>query len=407
MVVAGWIGSERHSISTLEQESTVLKECLAARSSGSGPGAASAKAKATGKQAKEKDRIDWKKIAAQMVEMMKSNGTGDMRTMMHLQQKLQSMSKEEMISAMDEIAALDLPDASRQMLEQMLIGPLCQKDPEFALTHFIDRLNDDQSMMGWQLSSAMKEWASKDPAKATAWFDQQIAAGKFDSKSLDGKSPSRMQFEGALIETLISTDPAAAAARLAALPQDQRAEALRNNMGNAVKEEDQLAFAKLVREQLPEGQQAGTLAQQASQQAYGEGYTKVTAYLDRIEATPAERAVCVSEAAGSKIQQLSQNKKITRDDIDALREWATTQAPGTTDKVTGSALAGATEMYNSLKFSEAAELATQYHDASGNDDVLVEFLSDGAGYRHKEEARILAEKISDPKRREKILKQLK
>ncbi|MEO5914165.1 MAG: hypothetical protein ABIS50_08030 [Luteolibacter sp.] len=407
VVVAGWIGSERNSISTLEQQSAVLKERLAARSSGSGPDTSSSKAKSPDKLAKEKERIDWKKVAVQMAEMRQSNGMGDMRTMIRMQQKLQSMSKEELVSALDEIAALDLPDETRQMLEQMLIGPLCQKDPEFALTRYIDRLNGDRGVMGWQLSNAMKEWAIKDPAKATAWFDQQIAAGKFDSKSLDGKSRSRMQFEGMLIGTLISTDPAGAAARLTALPADQRAEVLRNNTGNAVKEEDQLAFAKLVRAQLPEGEQARTLAQQASQNAYGEGYTKVTEYLDRIEATPAERAVCVSEAADSKIQQLSQNKKITRDDIDALREWATTQAPGTTDKVTGTALGRSTEVNKKLEFSEAAELATQYHEASGNDDVLVGFLSNGPGYHHKEEARILAGKITDPKRRDEILNELK
>ena len=365
VVVAGWIGNERRTISTLEKESAALKEHLARRSSDSGADLPSANPKSAEKNSK-KEPIDWKKIAARIAEAGGNNGS---------------------------------------QLESMLIGPLCQKDPEFALNRYIDRLSDPHGMMGWQLSNAMKEWMKKEPERALGWFDQQIAAGKFDSTSLDGKSQSRMEFEGSVIGTLLVTDTSAAAARLKGLPEDQRADVLRNNTGNVVQEKDQLAFANLVREQLPEKDQAQILAQHASQRGWGsEGYTKITEYLDRIEATPAERAVCVEEASESKIQQISRNKKITREDIDSLREWATTQSPDTLDEVTGSALATATQSNQKMEFSEAAELATQYHQASGNDDVLVKFLNSGAAYSHKDEAMALAEKITDPKRREEILK---
>ena len=405
VVVAGWIGNERRTISTLEKESAALKEHLARRSSDSGADLPSTNPKSAEKNSK-KEPIDWKKIAARIAEAGGNNGgMGDMRAMIRLQQQLQELSRDELASALDEVAALDLNDETRSQLESMLIGPLCQKDPEFALNRYIDRLSDPHGMMGWQLSNAMKEWMKKEPERALGWFDQQIAAGKFDSKSLDGKSQSRMEFEGSVIGTLLVTDTSAAAARLKGLPEDQRADVLRNNTGNVVQEKDQLAFANLVREQLPEKDQAQILAQHASQRGWGsEGYTKITEYLDRIEATPAERAVCVEEASESKIQQISRNKKITREDIDSLREWATTQSPDTLDEVTGSALATATQSNQKMEFSEAAELATQYHQASGNDDVLVKFLNSGAAYSHKDEAMALAEKITDPKRREEILK---
>lgn len=407
VVVAGWIGNERRMIYTLEKESAALKEGLARRSSDSGPDIASATPKSAEKHTK-KEPIDWKKIAAQIAEARGNNGgMGDMRAMIRLQQQLQEMSRDELASALDEVAALDLSDETRQQLEQMLVGPLCQKDPEFALNRYIDRLSDQRGGMSWQLANAMTIWMKKEPEKAVGWFDQQIAAGKFDSKSLDGKSQSRMQFEGMVIGTLLATDTAAAGARLKALPEDQRADVLRNNTGNVVKEKDQLAFANLVRDQLPEKDQAEALAQQASQKAWSEGYTKITEYLDRIEATPAERAVCVEEAAESKIQQISRNKKIAREDIDSLREWATTQSPDTLDQVTGSALATATQASQKMEFSEAAELATQYHQASGNDDVLINFLSSGSAYSHKEEALALAAKITDPKQREEILNRFK
>lgn len=368
----------------------------------------SANPKPAGKVAKGKEPIDWKQMATHLAEMRQGGGMVDMRTMVRLQQRVQSLDKDELVAALDEIAAMELPEESRQMLEQMLIGQLCQKDPEMALTRYLDRLSDERGAMSWQLSNAMKEWTKKDPAKATAWFDQQIAAGKFESKSLDGRSRPRLQFEGALIANLLSSDPAAAAARVAALPGNQRGEVLRHYSGNDVKDGDQLAFADLVRGQVPESEQAQTLAQIASHKAFGDGYTAVTDYLDRIKATPAERAKCVEEAAEAKIQHLSREKKITREDIDTMREWATTQSPDTIGQVTGSVLARSTQMNQKLEFSEATALALQYHEESGNDEVLTGFLSaGGAAHAHKEEARELAGKITDEKLREEILNRFK
>lgn len=403
VVVVAWIGNGRQKIAVLEKESAVLKQRLAARSTGFSADDPSVKGKPTGKAAKGKDLIDWKQVAAQMAEMRQGGGMGDMRTMIRFQQRVQSMEKEEIVAALDEIAGLELPDQSRQMLEQMLIGQLCQKDPELALTRYLDRLSDERGAMSWQLSNAMKEWTKKDPAKAIAWFDKQIAAGKFDSKSLDGKSRPRMQFEGALIANLLSSDAAAAAARLEALPENQRGELLRHYSSNDLKDEDQLTYANLVRGEVPEADRNATLAQIAGREAHGDGYTDVTGYLDRIKATPAERAACVEEAADTKIENLSQKRKITAEDIDAMREWATTQSPDTTDRVTGTAIARSTELNQRLEFSEASALALKYHEASGNDEVLIGFLSSSAAHSHKNEARELAKKISDVARRDEIL----
>ncbi|RYD50794.1 MAG: hypothetical protein EOP83_23660, partial [Verrucomicrobiaceae bacterium] len=235
VVVTLWLGNGRQKIAALEEESAVLKQRLAARSDGYAADQASGKEKPAGRQEKGKEPIDWKQVAAQMLEMNQGGGMGDMRTMIHLQQRVQSMEKEDIVAALDEIAAMDLPDQSRQMLEQMLIGQLCQKDPELALTRYLDRLSDDRGGMSWQLANAMKEWTKKDAAKAIVWFDRQIAEGRFDSKSLDGKSRPRMQFEGALIANLLSHDAVAAAARLEAMPENQRGELLRDYAGSDVK----------------------------------------------------------------------------------------------------------------------------------------------------------------------------
>lgn len=408
LAIAGtWLGTQRQSISALERENVVLQKAIATRTTGSPPDSPRVKPTSHAKATKEKEPIDWKKIAAQFAETRQAGGMGDMKSMMRFQQRLQTMSKEELLTAFDEIAALDLPDESRELLEQMLIGPLVQKDPELVLTKFIDRLDDNQGAMGWTLSNAMQEWAKKDPARAMAWFDQQIAAGKFDAKSLDGKSQPRIQFEGALVNTLLSSDPDTAGRRLGAMPEDQRDDVLNQFSFQRLKDEDQLAFADLVRSQVPAKDQAKTIAQQASRLLGEEGYSDVTAYLDRIKATPEERTASALQASESRFQSLSRQKKISREDLDAMRQWVATQSPESADTATGKILATASRNGRKTTFADAAELAVQYHDSSGNDEVLASFLEGGSASGNKEEARVLAGKISDEKRRGKILENLK
>jgi hypothetical protein len=257
----------------------------------------------------------------------------------------------------------------------------------------------------------MAKWAKKDPAAATAWFDQQIAAGVFDSKSLDGKSRYRMQFEGALIGVLLSSNPEAAALRLAALPDDQRRDVLHYYAANSLKQEAQLAYAHLVRQQLPENEQTQTLANFVPRLVYrGDGYSTVSGYMDRIEASPAERRACIEKAAESQFFQLSYQRRITQDDIGKLREWTNAQSPDLTDRATGKALASTFQSESSkTKFSELAALAVHYHDTSGSDEVFVPLLETwrARNNENKEQARALAERITDEKRRTKILKRLK
>ena len=417
VLVGGWIGTQRQARATLDRESALLRTHLADARAAAGSDASSQTAKTpNGKPAKGKEPIDWKKAAAQIGEMQRSESVGDMRVMIHLQQRVQSMTKEELVAALDEISKLDLPVGSRQLLEKMLIGPLVEKDPELALNRFSDRLQDLSGDISWPLSTALAKWAEEDPGKATAWLDERIAAGKFDSKSLDGKNPTRLLFEGELIRLLVGSDMAAAEARLAKLPEDQVAQVLRGPSSNGVNEKDQKAYADLMRGQMLEKKKNSAIAMIASNLA-PKGYPEVSAYLNRIAATPEERATSAAAAAKTQITQYAYKRTITREDIDKMREWVTAQSPGTADVATGKALAGAASIGNGkLNFTDAAALALQYQASSNNDDVLVGFLDiwgstflmDGTRVaQNTEESIKLAEKISDPARREEILKKLK
>lgn len=407
VLVAGWVGTQRRSISTMEEQSEVLKNRIAsARGAVVGEDSSGAGRPAWNKVSATKAPLDWKKIAGQLAESQR-DGMGDMRTAIRLHQRLHAMSATEILAALDEVVALDISAASRELLEQTLFGPLLEKDPEAALTRFADRLHDSAGMMRWQLSSALANWGKKEPVKAGAWMDQQIAAGNFESKSLDGRNSLRTQFEGTLIASLISSGPQAAGARLAALPEDQRMEVMRHHTMGNLKEEDQKVFAEIVRAQLAEDAVVQTISQAAARAVSRGGYPEVTAYLDRIEATPAERKSTAEQAANSQIHQLSRQKVISREDLDSMRAWVETQAPGSADATTGKVLGQAVRRDGKFDFPQAAALALEYHESSGNDEVLSYFLDGQAARQNQAEARVLTEQISDEKRREEILKKLR
>lgn len=398
LAIAGtWLGNQHKSLSTLEQASVVLQKAIAARTATTAGDAPPGKPASPAKASKDQEPINWKKIA------------GDMRTRIRIQQRVEAMTQEELANALEEIAALDLPKESRAMLEEMLILQLLPKDPGFALTQCFDRLQNKSGHIIFSLAHAMNKWAQNDPVAAVAWFDRQIAAGKFDSNSLDGRSHRRLLFEGSLIKVLFGSDPAAAGRRLGALPEDQRTEALNTFFRVPIKEEDQFAFAKLVRDQLPKEDQTEIFGYLAGNLIENDDYSRVNAYFDRIQVTPAERTACVGQAAESRIEKIFRDsgKNPTRADLDSMREWVTAEAPGTTDTVTGKILANASSGGREMEFSEAADLAVQYHEASGNDDVLSSFLDGRLARQNKEQARVLAGKISDEKRREEILTKLK
>jgi len=88
-----------------------------------------------------------------------------------------------------------------------------------------------------------------------------------------------------------------------------------------------------------------------------------------------------------------------------LREWAAQESPAMSDRTTGKALANVLN-HNKLEFSEAADMALHYHENGGGDELLIPVLESGRAQQNKEAARKLAERITDEKRREEILKKL-
>lgn len=403
VLVGTWLGIQLLAISAVESENEGVRKAIAAARLIAARGEGG-HAKTADKPGKDKGPLDWPKLAGVLADMQKSGGLGDLRTMLRLQQRVRTMTREELVAALDEIAALELPAASRAILEPLLIAPLLEKDPALVLTRFTQRLDEHDDAMDRQLAVALKAYAKSDPRKAAAWFDQQVAAGKFESAALNGRSQTRLLFEAALLGVLLTSDPSAAVDRLSALPQDQRAEAIGNASLSATTQADLTAYAKLLRSQVPAAEQAAAFARQAAQWAAQGGYANVTAYLNAIKLSAEERIACIEQAVATQL--FSNNKRLTTADLDTLREWVGSQAPQATDNVTGKVLCTAALGNRKLDFAQAAELAVQYSQASGNDEVLITFVENWAARSNKEEARNLAGKISDAKRRAEILKSL-
>lgn len=399
-LAAVWLSWNQREIVRLERENEVLGERIAvavasgAGGTGAGPGAKKEEDAAAGP-------IDWEELGTSLMEATRG-GAPDMRAMMELQRRLLEMDTDELMASLRELEALELSEQVREALEGMLIGMLIQKDPKLAIEAFGYRLRDSQGeMIGWQLAHAFQQWLGKEPQAAIEWYDARVAAGDFDSRSLDGRNQTRMQYEAALFISLLESDPEAAASRLEALPEDQRLEVFQQG-GWELAVGTELALADLVREHLPEDKQAQALSRVSGTLAQHGGYERVSAFLGEIDASPEERKSVAVAAAETQLRMTQFNQGDPREAMQETRDWLLREAPEAADTITGEALAG----MHAVDFAERAKWLEELHAEQGGDDLLVGFLDRGQARQNREESIRLAGLIADEERRSEILERL-
>ena len=325
---------------------------------------------------------------------------GDMRTWMRLQKLLLDMSADELGAQLDEIAALDLDDSARKQMRGMILGVLADKDPKMVLDKFSDELGDEDSGGQWHLRSALSKLAETDPAAATAWLDRQIAAGKFESKSLDGKNQTLLRMESALVNQLLKSNPAAATARVAALPEDQREDFFQQGFFGMAGKESDPALAKLIRDSLPAEKAGKVLADQAGNMSMQGGYERVDGFIASANASDEEKSAIVAKVMENQLTRRG-GETIKAEDLDKARAWGATQSPAAVDKATGAALAGT--LWRGGNFEDASAMVLQYHESAGNDEVLAAFLkSDQVQNSEADRALPLIEQIQGPALRAQI-----
>lgn len=397
--VLSLLGVQQRSISTVENENRRLRSLLAVVE-------LEWSDKGTSVSKEDKKPINWKTFSNQLAEMRHSGGTGDSRPYERLVLRLKSMSKEEILVAIESAAALDSIGGSRATIDGLLTRELIERDPMLVLTRFPERLSSDRETIDASYSGALREWASTDLASATAWFDDKIAAGAFESKGLDSENRSRQAYESALISQILPLDFQAASLRIVALPEHERAAVFGHFESSELKEDEHLAFSNLARSNLSEADSNLVIAAKARTLVSEAGFSKVNEFLDRIGATSAERTASAEEAAVSRLWTISSENKVSREDMDAVHQWLIRQTPSSSERVTGTLLASLTQGPNPPDFAEVADLVVHCHQASGSDELLASFLKSDETADYKQQARALAEKISDGKLREAVLKEL-
>jgi RNA polymerase sigma factor (sigma-70 family) len=394
VIAAGaWIAGQRHSIAELRQESGLLREQLTT------PFAVHTPVKKATQATNVVDQkpIDWAEVARQL---------SDSTLAARVKEQLAALDEEELDASLDEIAKAELSNQHRRLLQLSLGVLLLDKNPERGLSKFIDRVHEEDGFQ-WMLASHLGVWARKDPKAAVAWFDAHIAAGDFDGRDLKGSNYTRVRFEHSLTYALVASDPEAAGRRLAAFPKDQRIEILQGvGAGRSLRESDQLPFANLLREQLPDKQRLGVITWPVS--ALGEGgtveYSELKEYLARIQARPDEREACILAVASRTFPRKAGSSFLTTsEDVVTFRSWVQSEVPELTARATGAAIGGLLD----FNYPMAAGIALHLRDTGSGDEVLLPLLESHEAPENKELARSVAAKLSDAKRRAEYLEKFK
>ncbi len=401
IAVGGWIASRKHASATLESEVTVLRELIRHAKTGAETGAgregADGKAARTGQRA-----IRWKEMAASL-----GTGSGDgpdeIRMMIRMQRLLLDLTAEGLCVELEKLAAADMSARAGRQFEDMIFEALVEKDPKLALEHGGGRLMEEGKSR--QMASALRKWAELDPVAAAAWMDKQLAAGVFESKSLDGRNPIYPQFESGLVGALLKNDLQAAIKRMAAIPEEQRAAVFSSGMFKQVDQAGEGDFVSLVRQSAGDSHVSGVLSGYAANLVHGQDFERVDHFIAASRATPDEKAAMVSEVM-RRSATIGGNSPLAPEVIDQIRSWATTQTPDLVDKQTGAMLANSLWVVGG-DIKKVGAIALKYNAESGNDDTLVAFLTNGAvksrAENQKEFILELAGKIKDPAKREEVM----
>ncbi|MBX3741310.1 MAG: hypothetical protein KF712_09995 [Akkermansiaceae bacterium] len=324
---------------------------------------------------------------------------------------LREMSPEKLLAALAEIAALDVDVRERWAMNEQVLTALAAKDPVALLDHLTSP-GGAEIQSGRFVFNVFSKWAGTDPGTATAWLDGKIAAGDFTSKALSGENYQRTIMEAAMLKVLIGTDATAATARIAALPEAQRARIITEfNIGSGglgkqgFPDPALTNYGALVRATLSADNQTPAISAPIRSLAAHPGYGNIDGYLDEVAATPRERLAGVAATATTKFRYLVEGNRLNVEELDKFRAWAVTQSPERADAAMGSALADLGNNGSSAG-AKAYELAVHYHGETGNDQILVSFMMWGNSYG-REKMLSLAERIKDPELRGKSIEQIK
>jgi hypothetical protein len=307
---------------------------------------------------------------------------------------LDRMATDELLAILKELDASDASKTNKTSLAGYIAGALARRDPELALDTFVVRISDFPQAALAQLDIIYKRWAYSDPAAAAKWLDRQASSGALAPITGSGKRviDPRIFFESQLIRSQAAQNPAAAAARFAAMPESEREKMLSDDWFGVSSPEKVKAVADFLRNHYDDSSTA--LAKASSARIRQGDLGDAAGFLAVLDPVPDERSALVAEALRTR---LTGRDELTTTPEEA-RTWILQQAPQDANRLTGTMLGQMMEWH---EFSEMSHLALQYRKESGSDDVLVAFLK-SAPAGSKDEILQLAGQISDPGARAEV-----
>jgi RNA polymerase sigma factor (sigma-70 family) len=224
IAATSWITYQHQSLSTVRSVNAKMEQTLV--SVAKHPSTASSVATDLEREkptqsVRHTSSIGGKKLIIRVAEMLNNRYAPDDPAWVLFKQQIKSLSKEDLVAALDETAAQQLHTNSRDQIEQDLLLALGEIDPELSLIRCDDLwMHGHENNEGFFLS-VLSKWCKKEPQQAGAWLDQQIETGRYESKRLDGKACLREQLETRMIDALLKKNNATAKVRLESLSKER------------------------------------------------------------------------------------------------------------------------------------------------------------------------------------------
>jgi RNA polymerase sigma factor (sigma-70 family) len=233
IAATSWIAYQRHSLSVVRSVNVTMEQSLVqvanqprtvsvATDLGREKPTRSVQ-KVDSKSVEQVGFIGGKQLVMQVAEMLNNRYAEEDSAWEFFQRQVSLLTKEDLVAALDEVAAQNFYITSRDTIYQDLLCALGEIDPELSLNRCSDLWMKGETYLAECLTGNLREWGMKDPQRAGAWLDQQIATGKYDSKRLDGKDSLRDTLEKSIIDALLKKNNAAAKDRLKSLSKESRA----------------------------------------------------------------------------------------------------------------------------------------------------------------------------------------
>lgn len=310
-----------------------------------------------------------------------------------LRAAIDGLSADDLLAAIRDLGNSGLSALDRAALERELVKAQLVRDPKRGFSLFAGREGPEWDYL---LGDQFSDWVKRDKDAALSWLASHAAAGG----QVGDEMIRRPFFES------LASDPATAAAILAARPPEARLESLRSLAMRALKTSGQAEWAQVVRAKLPEEEVPEAISWPLMNWSDGDGapmtLPQVDAYMEQIGVTDEERRACILIAARQLRtwghQQAQEEEETSA--FDRMRSWVERQAP---DMLQPATLAALGEMARSGDFDHAGERAIRFHEQEGDDRYLTAVLDLADDRTDPALLRELIGRISDPDLRQKHL----